>query len=94
MFARMNELGASAHNGRQKSSKLYLHPQLEVMSASALSHAHTQIELSYALRKEYAQLVQEQYSDQLRFDSSRLLREAALTVRNHDGSENCIIRDL
>ena len=87
MFARMNELGAS-HTMEDKILQALSSTSTEVMSASALSHAHTQIELSYALRKEYAQLVQEQYSDQLRFDSSRLLREAALTVRNHDGSEN------
>lgn len=86
MLARMNELGAS-HSLENEILDTLVSTPSTVMGASALDHSRIQIQLSYALRREYSAEIRAQYPDQLRFDSSRLLREAALTVQSNTDSD-------
>ncbi|TCD54429.1 hypothetical protein EJ419_03415 [Alloscardovia theropitheci] len=86
ILARMNELGASHRMEAQIIDVLTTHddnPQQRLQR----EYTTLQIKLAYALRLEYAQEIDEQFSRELRFDSSRLLREAALTFNSGQAQE-------
>lgn len=87
MFARINELGAS-----HTKEDMILRAVKEDGDNNPAHHFEReytvlQFKLAYALRREYAQEVRRQSSGQLSLDSSRLLREAALTFADGTASK-------
>ncbi|OTA29697.1 hypothetical protein B9T39_02355 [Alloscardovia macacae] len=80
MFARMNELGAS-HTLEADILAAVQTGDGDPQRRHHSEHLALQLRMAYALRAEYVAEIGMMYPDEARFDSSRLLREAALSVQ-------------
>ncbi|MFC0266242.1 PD-(D/E)XK nuclease family protein [Alloscardovia macacae] len=84
MFARMNELGAS-HTLEKDILAAVQTGEVDPQRRHHSEHLALQLRMAYALRAEYVSEIGKLYPDEARFDASRLLREAALSVRDDEG---------